>query len=240
MNEINSEFTEKSEALVPIINKFPELNRLLDNDQGPCIFQHIGKKYELDVLQLTRPEDESKTLVFGVWDVSIEGEIVPTGFCEYTVKPDNSAFVHERNFDLVYDIQEIPERFRNLHDMVPGKYRTIEEGMYVASTQRGTGLSDVFLAQTLVILEAMNVEEVVYKDDTTASKKEIPRRFKSTNTGLIMPETTESFYSKYNMGTTAETFVHEDDAVPTYITKVKTHISAMQESLLHAAFGHYE
>ncbi|GIK83761.1 MAG: hypothetical protein BroJett025_03830 [Patescibacteria group bacterium] len=224
----------------PIIEQFQELKPLLNRDGSSSDFTWKGKKFRVALFgkEIMGVQD----MVFGLWEITADNQKLPVGYADCSIS-EKQAVIDFKKYDISIPDEDLPIEFHDLEKIPVASEQEEATAFLISKQHRRSGLADVFNAQILVLLEGIGAKKVKFGDDLTIHTDEEPQylpQFKG-DAENIRPQNMTSFYSKYAGSQTFEKVEYDfgdgpAEAVNTYIS---THISTMQQSLLHEAFGHY-
>ncbi len=224
------------------ITKFDELRALVGTDGTPVSLVWNDKKYEIATLQ--RPFGPSKEVIYGMWDVT-DTTLRPVAFAD-CIFSENSVKISTASFRFAIGDSQFPTEFRDLYNLAglehSGDADDPNVGFAVDARYKKEGLGQLLNSVVLVTSEAMGAEKIVYDNDLTLKSLDDSGshiQFKGEN--ILVPEQQASFYGKYSTDVTIE---RRDGygmfgAFDNTVSEMPTKISAMQESMLHEALGHY-
>jgi hypothetical protein len=216
------------------VEEFSELKPLLEFNGEEVPFKWKDKEYIIASIR------EEKTawwyMTFGVWEVQ-NGNKIPVGYCDAEYDLDtHHVIVGEKLHDLM-SIQ-LPENFSGIDNLEMSQFENELGALDVDAfamdiDYRKNGLSHVFLAETIVVFQAIGAKEITFRGDTTVDESDV----KSTSGKPLY----KSFYGKYsqNNRTSVDKGIMDEKPYTDYTTKISPTLSAIQEGLLIKAFNKY-
>ncbi len=226
----------------PMFDQFPELSGLERFDGSAVSLSHkvggIKKGFEIGSFKVSG-EDRDK-YCFGLWEIVDSGNRIPAGFFDLNKISDKVAEASLAELTKV----GFPRGFEDLHSVTDD--RTMFDAFVIREDLRGKGLGHVFLTFCLVTLEKEGFEGVSLVGDSTlkrvqnnGDKTEVINTV-AHNTSLESGDTLvrlPDFYSSYTKYSALDPKLNGNEAEYQGESRVPTHISSMQASLLMEALG---